>query len=135
MTVWLTIALMGTGAIFMLLATIGLLRLPDLFTRMHAATKTATLGVSCMLLAVAVYFGELGITTRAVLIIVFFFLTAPVAAHFIARAAYCVGVPLWEQSVIDELRGRYDLCTHVLRSPDDGSSVSSPPIPPGVPED
>lgn len=119
MKLWLTMFLLATGASFMLLATVGLLRLPDLFTRMHAATKTATLGVSCTLLAVAVHFGELGITTRAVLIIVFFFLTAPVAAHLIARAAYSVGVPLWERSVIDELRGRYDLQTGELHSPDE----------------
>jgi multicomponent Na+:H+ antiporter subunit G len=78
--------------------------MPDLFMRMQAATKAATLGASCMLLAVAVHFGELGVFTRAMLVIAFVFATAPIAAHMIARAAYSVGTPLWEGTVADELR-------------------------------
>jgi multicomponent Na+:H+ antiporter subunit G len=78
--------------------------MPDMFMRMQAATKAATLGVGCMLLAVAVHFGDLGVTTRAVLVTAFVFLTAPVAAHVIARAAYSVGVPLWTGTLCDELR-------------------------------
>ena len=92
------------GGLAMLLAGFGVLRMPDLFMRMQAATKAATLGVGCTLLAVAVHFGELGVTTRSLLIIAFLFLTAPVAAHVIARAAYSIGVPLWEASLYDELR-------------------------------
>jgi len=100
----------------MLLAAVGLLRLPDLFMRMQAATKSSTLGIACMLLAVAVHFGQLGITTLALLIIAFFFLTAPVATHMVARAAYLVGVPLWQGTVMDDLRGCYDVETHALAS-------------------
>lgn len=96
------------GGIAMLLAGVGVLRMPDLFMRMQAATKAATLGVGCALLAVAAHFGELGVTTRSLLIIAFLFLTAPVAAHVIARAAYSIGVPLWEASVYDELRDAKD---------------------------
>ena len=115
---WLTAGLMGIGGLFMLLAAVGILRLPDLFTRMQASTKSSTLGAACMLLAVAVHFGRLGITTQAVLVIVFFFLTTPVAAHMIARAAYfSTGVALWEKTVINELQGRYDARTHTLTSP------------------
>ncbi len=109
-----TNVLLLVGASFLLLAAIGLLRMPDLFTRMSAATKGTTLGVGCMLLAVGIYFPGLGITTRALAAIVFFFVTAPVAAHMIGRAAYFVGVPLWEGTVRDELRGRYDPLTHEL---------------------
>jgi multicomponent Na+:H+ antiporter subunit G len=94
------------GGVFMLLAGLGVIRMPDLFMRMQAATKAATLGAGCMLLAAAVHFGELAIVTRAVLVIAFIFLTAPVAAHTIARAAYSVGTPLWEGTIADELRGR-----------------------------
>lgn len=101
-----TAALLVLGSGFMLLAGIGVLRLPDLFMRMQAATKAATLGVGCMLLAVAVHFSDLAVTTRVVLVIAFVFLTAPVAAHVIARAAYSVGVPLWEGTFCDELRDR-----------------------------
>lgn len=92
------------GGCFMLLAGIGVLRMPDLFMRMQAATKAATLGAGCMLLAVAVYFNDLAVTTRALLVIAFVFLTAPVAAHVIARAAYSMGVPLWEKTLADELK-------------------------------
>lgn len=106
------------GASFMLLASIGILRLPDLFTRMQAATKAATLGSAFLLLAVAVYFGELGVTTRALATVAFITLTAPVAAHMIGRAAYFVAVPLWEKTVTDELRGRYEPTTHILSSAD-----------------
>jgi multicomponent Na+:H+ antiporter subunit G len=104
------------GASFMLLAAVGIVRLPDLFIRMHAATKSGTLGVSGMLLAVALHFGDLGIAMRSALIIVFIFMTAPVAAHFIGRAAYIVGVPQWERTVTDELHGKYDQETGELAS-------------------
>jgi multicomponent Na+:H+ antiporter subunit G len=100
--------LLVIGGFAMLLAGVGVLRMPDLFMRMQAATKAATLGVGCALLAVAAHFGELGVTTRSLLIIAFLFLTAPVAAHVIARAAYSIGVPLWEASVYDELRDAKD---------------------------
>jgi multicomponent Na+:H+ antiporter subunit G len=97
-------ALLVVGALFMVLAGLGVLRLPDLFMRLQAATKASTLGVGCLLLGVAVHFQDLTVTTRAVLVIAFFFLTAPVGAHMIARAAYAVGVPLWEGTITDELR-------------------------------
>lgn len=92
------------GAGLVLLASLGLLRLPDLYTRMHASTKPATLGVSLSVAALAVHAGDLGIGVRAVLIVLFFFLTAPVAAHRLARAAYQAGVPRWSGTVRDELR-------------------------------
>jgi multicomponent Na+:H+ antiporter subunit G len=98
--------LLVAGASFMLLAGLGVHRLPDLFMRLQAATKASTLGVGCLLLGVAVHFQELGVTTRAVLVVAFLFLTAPVGAHLIARAAYAVGVPLWKGTITDELRHR-----------------------------
>src|SRR5215203_5689097 len=88
--------LLVVGALFMLLAGLGVLRLPDLFMRLQAATKASTLGVGCMLLAVAIHFQDLTVTARAVMVIAFFCLTAP--------AAYAVGVPLWEGTITDELR-------------------------------
>jgi multicomponent Na+:H+ antiporter subunit G len=102
----LTVALLLIGTCFMVLAAVGLLRMPDLFTRMHAATKMPTLAMTCMLLAVAVHFGALSITTRALLGIAFFFLTVPVAAQRIGRAAYFHGIILWSGSIVNELAGR-----------------------------
>jgi multicomponent Na+:H+ antiporter subunit G len=109
-------ALLLIGASFLLLAGVGMLRMPDVFSRMQAATKASTLGVACILVAVAVHFDDLGITIRALAASVFFLLTAPVSAHLVGRASYFLGVPLWEGTVIDELRGRYDLRTHRLDS-------------------
>lgn len=125
MTALVTALLLVTGGLFMLLAAIGVVRQPDLFTRMQAATKAVALGSSCILIAVAVYFADLGVSTRALLISVFIFLTAPISAHLIARAAYFVGVPLWQGTVVDELRGRYDRHTHALQ----GESETADPPP------
>jgi multicomponent Na+:H+ antiporter subunit G len=116
--------LLVVGSLFMLLAGLGVLRLPDLFIRLQAATKASTLGASCLLLGAAFHFQDLAVTTRAVLVIGFFFLTAPVGAHMIARAAYAVGVPLWEGTLVDELgERRRDLREP---SPDRSSEVQTP---------
>ena len=117
--------LLLTGAIFTFLAALGILRFPDLFSRMQAATKGSAFGVTCLLLAVAVHFAELGIATRAMVTIFFVLLTAPVAAHMIGRAAYFVGVPLWHGTIIDELKGHYDMRTHVLSSSDRPASPNA----------
>ena len=110
----ISLILMLIGAFFMCVAAVGVVRMPDLFLRMSATAKSATLGAACVFLAAAVHFNDFGIATRAVATIAFLFLTAPVAAHRIGRAAYFKGVPLWEGTVVDELRGRYDAKTHGL---------------------
>jgi multicomponent Na+:H+ antiporter subunit G len=121
----LTLALMIIGAAFVLLASLGIVRMPDLFTRMQAATKASSLGVSCIMAGAALHFGEIGIVARALATIVFVILTAPVAAHMIARAAYFVGVPLWEKTVADELRHHYDPRTHQLTGASPDSNISN----------
>ena len=107
-------ALMLLGASFLLLAAVGIVRMPDLFTRMQTATKASTLGISLILLAAAFRLEDYAVALRAILTISFFFVTAPVAAHMIGRAAYFVGVPLWSGTITDELRGHYDRTTHRL---------------------
>lgn len=94
------------GASFMALAGLGILRMPDLFTRMHASTKGASLGVALLLLAVALAFQDTSVATKAFLTTAFIFLTAPVAAHMLGRAAYAKDIPLWKNSIIDEARGK-----------------------------
>jgi len=113
-TAWATGALLLLGAIFALLAAVGIVRMPDVFTRLHASTKSATLGAGLSVLAVAVHFGRLEVAFLALLVVAFLFLTAPVASHMIGRAAYMAGARLWEGTVLDELRGHYDLRTHEL---------------------
>jgi multicomponent Na+:H+ antiporter subunit G len=94
-------ALVIIGSLFALTAAIGLLRLPDLYTRMHAASKAGTLGSCVMLIALAVYADDLAVTVRALGGVVFFLLTAPVSAHLLAKAAHVSGLRLWEMSVLD----------------------------------
>lgn len=112
----LSLVLLLSGAIFMLLAAIGLARMPDVFMRMHSSTKSATLGVGCIMMGVALFFNDFAITVRALAIVVFMFFTAPVAAHMIGRAAYLSRVKLWEGTLSDEMEGCYNVTTHVLAS-------------------
>ena len=104
------------GSLFMLLGVIGILRMPDLFMRMSTTTKAATLGISLILIATAIYFGNIVMTSKAIATIFFVLLTAPIAAHMIGRAAYFNHVPLWKNSLVDELSGHYDPLTHKLDS-------------------
>jgi multicomponent Na+:H+ antiporter subunit G len=114
-----TIFMLLSGSLFGLLGAVGIIRMPDLFTRLQASTKAGTLGVT-------IHFADLGITVRAMLVVAFLFLTAPIAAHMIARAAYFVKVPLWEHTEFDELEGMYDARDHSVASPQD-QSRSAPP--------
>lgn len=88
--------LLVAGSIFMLLAAIGVLRMPDLFMRMQAATKAAALGGSLMFLGAFVSFWQPEVSTRAVAAIIFVFLTLPIGAHLMARAAYLTGAQIWQ---------------------------------------
>ncbi len=96
-------ALLLLGAVFMALGAVGLVRLPDVYTRMSASSKAATLGASFLLLGAAVHFGTPAVAGRAVVIVAFLFLTAPVAAHAIGRAGYRRKSPLWTGTIADEL--------------------------------
>ncbi|XTP53144.1 monovalent cation/H(+) antiporter subunit G [Niallia sp. Krafla_26] len=94
------------GTIFSFLSAIGLIRLPDVYTRSHATSKSTTLGVLCTLVGTLIYFliTDQYISIRLLLGIFFVFLTAPVAGHMICRSAYRSNVKLAEISVQDELK-------------------------------
>ena len=100
------LAVIGTA--FACLAAVGLVRLPDLFTRMQAASKGSTLGAIGVLLAAGVHFGEADVVVRALLVVAFLMLTAPIAAHLIGRAGYLDGVRMENSHVMDDLAGKYD---------------------------
>jgi multicomponent Na+:H+ antiporter subunit G len=106
---FLIAALVFLGTFLMLLTGLGLVRMPDVFTRMHAATKAASLGVALLLLAAAFYFHQPGVVTKVIATIIFIFLTAPVAASLLGRAAYARRIPLWDRSVMDEGRNHIDV--------------------------
>jgi multicomponent Na+:H+ antiporter subunit G len=90
------------GVFFMFVASLGVLRLPDFYARVHAPTKAATLGLFFLLTAVALDLTEGVVVTKAVLALLFVAATAPVGAHILARAAYRNGVPPMEGTVTDE---------------------------------
>ncbi|MCH8556814.1 MAG: monovalent cation/H(+) antiporter subunit G [Balneolia bacterium] len=96
--------LLLSGSFFVLVAAIGVLRLPDLMMKMHASTKAGTLGAGLILVSVGVAFDEISVLTRVIATIIFLLLTAPVAAHLIGRAAYYVGMDFWEGTITDELK-------------------------------
>lgn len=94
------------GTSMSVISAFGLIRLPDVYTRSHAGTKSATLGVLSTLAGTFVFFWLVNdyISVRLILGIIFVFLTAPVAGHLISRAAYHSGVPMTETSVQDQLK-------------------------------
>ncbi len=98
--------LLVLGAVMMFLTGLGIYRMPDIFMRMHAATKAASLGVALLLIAAILDFRDTGVAAKSVVTVLFVFLTAPVAGHLLGRAAYSRRTPLWEHSVIDEGRGK-----------------------------
>ncbi|MEO1199718.1 MAG: monovalent cation/H(+) antiporter subunit G [Pseudomonadota bacterium] len=102
------------GALFCLVAAIGLVRLPDIYIRMHAATKAGALGAGMIMLANGVHSLELEVLLRVVIAVIFIFLTAPIAAHLLGRASYLTGVPLWSGTVRNDLAGKYDPLSHDL---------------------
>ncbi len=91
------------GALFALLAAIGILRLPDLYTRMHAASKAGTMGAGLLLAAIAVVSLDGAVIMRAIAGFVFLLLTAPVSAHLLARAAYLAGYSPSDLTIVDDL--------------------------------
>lgn len=104
----LAAVLMLGGTAFMFVAALGLLRLPDLYTRMHAVTKAGTLGIGLLLVSAAVAFGDVSVASRALAVVLFVLLTAPVSAHMIGRAGYLGNVTLWEGTWFDDWQADYD---------------------------
>jgi len=102
MSEWIAGGLFVAGATLALLAGVGVLRMPDVFTRMQASTKASTLGLGCLLVGLAIRHPDLSFVVRAGSILAFMMLTTAVAAHVIARAAALSGAPLWKGTVIDE---------------------------------
>jgi len=89
------VLLVAVGVFFTFVAAVGVLRLPDVYSRSHAVTKADTLGVGCSILAVALYFGTASAVFRSVVLLLFVYYTNPTAAHAITRSAYSRGVDVW----------------------------------------
>lgn len=113
MNTWIGALLMLGGAFLCVVAAIGVLRLPDFFMRMHAATKAGVAGCGLILLGVAAMDGSAATWIKAAIAVLFLLLTTPVAGHLIGRAGYVSGSPLWRGTHEDALtgilpRGRFD---------------------------
>ncbi len=95
-------ALACIGALFLFLASVGVLRMPDIYNRMQTGTKATTLGTILVLGGIALAHPEW--SGKLVLVILFLLFTNPISSHALARAAHCVGIPLAKESVRDELK-------------------------------
>ncbi len=96
--------LLLSGVFLSLVAAVGLVRLPDVLSRMHAATKPATLGLLLITVGAALRMQDASDAVKLLLVAAFQFLTAPVAAHMIGRAAYRSGAGALDKLVVDDLR-------------------------------
>ncbi len=99
----LIVVLLALGGLFSLLAAVGILVMPDVYTRMQAASKAVTFGATSIVLAAALHFQEAGVVARCLLVCLFLFVTIPVASHLIARAAHRAREPLAPETAVDEL--------------------------------
>ena len=104
MTDLITGVLVITGSLFMFLAAIGVVRMPDVYMRMSTVTKAATMGAALLLIAAVIEADAASVYIKAIALVGFGFLTSPIAAHMVGRAAYARRVPLWEGTLIDQMR-------------------------------
>ncbi len=95
--------LITIGVLFDFIGGLGLIRLPDIYNRLQAATKCVTLGTCFILFGVFIEFGFTNVGIKAILCMVFILLTSPTAAHAISRGSHIFGIKLWEGSVVDKL--------------------------------
>ncbi len=104
MTDIIIMVLSTLGAIFILIASFGIYKMPDFYARLSVTIKAATLGIGCILIAATLYFADFSVTTKAFAIILFLILTSPVAGFLIGKVAYVTGTKLWKHSIIDEMK-------------------------------
>lgn len=102
---WIVSILLISGSLFMLVAAIGVVKLSDVYMRMHAITKAASLGAILMLVAVSLLYVQWIVWIEALMVVVFVILTAPIASHMIAKAAHKTNMPKGPNYVMDELEG------------------------------
>lgn len=105
MMAWIGAGFLILGAAVCLVAAIGVLRFPDFFMRMHAATKAGVAGAGLVLIGVGFAAPSLEIAIKIALANLFLLLTVPIAGHLLGRAGYIAGVPLWSATRKDQLAG------------------------------
>ena len=103
MVFWLVGVCLLAGSLLCLLGAVGVLRLPDVFMRMHAATKSGVVGCGLILIGVGLADGSLATIVKIAVTIIFLLLTTPVAGHLLGRAAYVSGAPFWCGTAANQL--------------------------------
>ncbi|GAA5006769.1 monovalent cation/H(+) antiporter subunit G [Actinopolymorpha pittospori] len=102
---WIVAALIALGLLVSLSGVVGILRMPDLYTRIQCSTKNITMGTLPALIALVVGMGASSTYgSRALLVAVLLLVMNPVASHALVRAAYKTGVPMWRGAVLDQVR-------------------------------
>lgn len=95
-----------SGAFFMLVASIGIVRFPDIYTRMHALAKAATMGIALLTIAVAIYYDNVTITSLVIGINIFLLLTAPIATHILGKVVVEQGYAMWQREESDKNKAK-----------------------------
>jgi len=96
------------GVLFNIFGDVGLVRFPDVYNRLQAATKCVTLGTVLLLMGVAVVDGVGPMAAKAMICAAFILVISPTAAHAIAKGAYASGVKLWDRSVVDKYAEQFE---------------------------
>jgi len=104
----LGIIMIAVGILFNIFGCVGLVRFPDVYNRLQAATKCVTLGTVMLLFGVALVGGVGATAAKAMICAVFILVTSPTAAHAIAKGAYASGVALWDKTVVDKYAEQYN---------------------------
>ena len=100
---WFAALFLGAGLVFMVVGAIGVVRLPDAYNRLHAASKCVTLGLTGMLLAACYHLGTAPVVSKALATIAFTFVATPIGTHMLAKAAHHGHLKMWERTLSDEL--------------------------------
>ncbi|HEU5355828.1 MAG TPA: monovalent cation/H(+) antiporter subunit G [Actinocrinis sp.] len=120
------LVLASIGLAFSLSGAVGILRMPDLYSRIQCSSKTVTMGALPALVALVVGEGiDSSYASRALLVAVLLLVVSPTASHALARAAYKAGVPMWEGAVRDEVveRKEREKAKERARRSDDGGGA------------
>lgn len=103
----ISLIFIGIGVAFDFFGCLGLLRLPDVYNRLQAATKSVTLGTWSILFGVFIRYGFTGVGVKALICIPIIFFASTVAAHALIRGSYIFGIKLWDKSVIDDYKNEW----------------------------
>jgi len=126
MTDWIIAILIITGSLFMLVAALGIVKLQDVYMRMHAITKASSLSIVLFLLAVIVHIPTLSVILGSVAVMLFIIATAPIASHMIARVSQIIGIPMAAGAVMNAIE-EDNLYETATESDDESPLKKDPP--------